>query len=74
MSYVTTQGASYPIWQCSPAHRADKLVGIVLLFVFVQHALHGVKLESQQCFGQPFVVEIEGVVLASCRGNSEGGL
>lgn len=58
---------THPIGQGSPADSTHKLVGVVLLLVLVQDALHCVKLECQQCLGKSFVVQVQGVVFTACR-------
>lgn len=59
-------GGTHSIRQGPPADSTDKLVGVVLLLVLVQDALHCVKLEGQQCLGKSFVVKVQGVVLTAC--------
>lgn len=59
----------YPVWKSPPADGADELVGVVFLLVLVQHALYRVELEGQQGLGKPLVVQVQGVVFASCEHN-----
>lgn len=57
---------THSIRQSSPTHCAHKLIGVVLLLVLVQDALHCVKLECEQCLGESLVVQVQGVVFTAC--------